>query len=109
YEVLVAEDGTASPPRLLAKYGEEFPTASAVGLLDDGRYVVATLAFPSVENDVVTLRVVAIEREAASGSTPAVETLYSEEKPYLGGAEPPYVALLSRQGALELAWTTAVE
>lgn len=106
YEVVVTRDGAASAPRLLQKYGEEFPTASAVGLLDDGRYVVVSLAFPTVERDSVTLRVVAIEREA-KGHTPAVEVLFTAERPYLGGSEPPYVALLAAGGAVDLAWTTA--
>lgn len=105
YEIIVDPSGTPTAPRQLAKYGEEFPTSSSVGLLDDGRYAVATLRFPPVDEDQITLTVSGIDREAAAGRTPGSETLYSEKQPYLGGSEPAYISALVRGKSMDVAWT----
>lgn len=100
YEILVSPDGSVGEPRLLYGYGDELPIASSVAALDDARYVVAMLRFPRVDEDAMSLEVLAIGRESAS----SVETLYREQEPFLGGVEPPYLGLSAGQGAIDVAW-----
>lgn len=105
YEITVAPDGVVGAPRTLLAYGHGSPVASSVVELSDGRYGVATLSFPGVEEDDLTLKVLGIEREVPAGSTPSIETLYQDTEPYLGGSEPAYVSAAAGDGIVDVAWT----
>ncbi|NUQ79397.1 MAG: hypothetical protein HUU21_38290 [Polyangiaceae bacterium] len=106
FEIHAAPDGTISEPRELLAYGDQFPMASSVVALSDGRYGVITLSFPAIDGDKLTLKVLAVERNAPKGSAPAVETLYTnDEEPFLGGTEPAYVSAVAGDGTIDLAWT----
>ena len=105
YELTVAAAGDVSAPRLLHGYGDEFPISSSVVPLDDGRYGAATLRFPDVEGDDLTLEVLGIEREAPASRAPTVTSLYTETTPYLGGFEPAYVGASSDGKTIDVAWT----
>lgn len=105
YEIVVGADGKVSAPRKLIGYGDEFPSSSAVVALDADRYAVATLKFPSVEDDRLTLNVFGVQREAPEGTTPAIEALYTEQQDYLGGAEPAYIGMVAEEGTIDVAWT----
>jgi hypothetical protein len=105
YEISVGADGAVGPPRKLFAHGDEFPTSSGVAALDAGRYAVATLTFPGVDSDRLTMTLRAVQREAPEGAEPAIETLYTEEQPYLGGYEPAYLSALADGGAVDVAWT----
>ena len=58
-----------------------------------------------VEGDETTLELLGIERTSASGTTPAVETLFSTTTPFLGGVEPAYVGAALDGTTLNIAWT----
>ena len=105
YEVTVTAAGDVSAPRLLHGYGDEFPISSSVVALDDGRYAAATLRFPDVDGDDLTLEILGIEREAPASRAPTVTSLYTETTPYLGGFEPAYVGASSDGQAIDVAWT----
>ncbi|MEP7125032.1 MAG: hypothetical protein ABJE95_29145 [Byssovorax sp.] len=105
YELLVTAAGDVSAPRLLHGYGDEFPIASSIVALDDGHYGAATLRFPDVDGDDLTLDVLGIEREAPAARAPVVTSLYTETTPYLGGSEPTYVGAASDGKSLDVAWT----
>ena len=105
YELTVTAAGDVSTPRLLHGYGDEFPVSSSVVALDDGRYGAATLRFPDVDGDDLTLEVLGIEREALASRAPTVTSLYTETTPYLGGFEPAYVGASSDGQAIDVAWT----
>lgn len=105
YEIRVTPDGAVGDPRPLILYGDQFPMSSSVVALSDGRYGVVTLSFPSIDGDKLTLKVQAIERDAPEGAAPAIETLYTDEEPFLGGAEPAYVNAVAGDGRIDLAWT----
>lgn len=106
YEIHAAPDGSLSNPRVLLAYGDQFPMASSVVALSDGRYGAVTLSFPGIDGDKLTLKVLAIERNSPEGSAPALETLYThDEEPFLGGTEPAYVSAVAGSGTLDLAWT----
>ena len=105
YELTVTAAGDVAAPRLLHGYGDEFPIASSVVPLDDGRYGAATLRFPDVDGDDLTLEVLGIEREAPADRAPTVTSLYTETTPYLGGFEPTYVGASSDGKTIDVAWT----
>lgn len=105
YELTVTPAGDVSAPRLLHAYSDEFPIASSVVALDDGRYAAATLRFPDVDGDDLTLEVLGIEREAPPARAPTVTSLYTETTPYLGGFEPAYVGASSDGKSIDVAWT----
>lgn len=105
YELLVTAAGDVSAPRLLHGYGDELPISSSVVALDDGRYGTATLRFPDVDGDDLTLEVLGIEREAPANRAPTVTSLYTETTPYLGGFEPTYVGASSDGKSIDVAWT----
>jgi hypothetical protein len=109
YEIAVEPDGSAGEPRALLEYGIEFPRAGAVALLPDGRYGVATIQFPPLEGDDLTLELVAIEREAPEGTTPEVETLFTATTQFLGGAEPSYIGISVTETAIDIGWTQPSE
>jgi hypothetical protein len=105
YEIRVTPDGSIGDPKALLSYGDQFPMASSVVALSDGRYGAVTLSFPGIEGDKLTLKVLAIERDSPAGSAPAIETLYTnDEEPFLGGAEPAYVSAVAGSGRIDLAW-----
>ena len=56
YEIMVGADGKVGAPRQLLSYGDEYPSSSSIVALDTGRYGVATLRFPSVDDDHLTVR-----------------------------------------------------
>lgn len=105
YELVVGADGGVSEPRALLGYGDEFPVSSAIVPLDDGRYGAATLRFPDVEGDALTLRVLGVEREAPADRAPTIDLLYEDHEPYLGGTEPAYIGAVADAGAIDVAWT----
>jgi hypothetical protein len=105
YEIVVDPEGKVKPARRLLDYGDEFPSASSVVALDNDRYGIVMLSFPNVSSSDLTLKLLGVEREAPAGATPAVETLYAESQPYLGGTEPAYVGAVAEGGALDVAWT----
>jgi len=105
YEIQVHEDGQVDEPKPLYRYGDEFPIASAVVVLADGRYGVATRRFPNVESDDLVLEVLAIERETPEGKTPVIESLYTEKTTFLGGSEPPYIGATTDGSTIDLAFT----
>jgi hypothetical protein len=105
YEIRVAPDGSVSAPKTLLTYGDQAPMASSVVALSDGRYGVVTLSFPSFEGDLLSLKVLAIDRDTPPDVSPTIETLYSAEEPYLGGVEPAYVSAIAGSGSIDLAWT----
>lgn len=105
YEIGVSPDGLVEPPRLLYPYGDELPISSSVVALDDERYAAAMLRFPRVDEDAMTLEVLAIARGAPEGAAPGIETLYREREPFLGGVEPSYIGAVTRAGAVHVAWT----
>jgi hypothetical protein len=105
YELTVTPAGDVATPRLLHGYGDEFPVSSSVVALDDGRYGAATLRFPDVDGDDLTLEILGIEREAPASRAPAVTSLYTETTPYLGGFEPAYVGASSDGKSIDVAWT----
>ncbi|MDI1429332.1 hypothetical protein [Polyangium sorediatum] len=104
YEIHVAPDGNVSEPRAIYTYGGAV-ISSAVVPLPDGRYGVVLVRFPNVDSDETTLELLGIERTSASGSTPAVEKLFSTTTPFLGGVEPPYVGAAIDGTTLNIAWT----
>ncbi|MDI1446526.1 hypothetical protein [Polyangium sp. 6x1] len=104
YEIHVSPEGKLSEPRALFTYGGA-TISSAVVPLPDGRYGVVLVRFPNVESDETTLELLGIERTSASGSTPAVEKLFSTTTPFLGGVEPPYVGAAIDGTTLNIAWT----
>lgn len=108
YEIAVSPEGVADPPRRLLGYGDAFPVSSSVVALDDGRYGIATLRFPDVDGDDMTLEVLAVQRQAGAAGA-GVETLYKAQEPYLGGTEPPYVGAVAGQGGIDVAWTRPSE
>ncbi|EYF02162.1 hypothetical protein [Chondromyces apiculatus] len=109
YEILVSPDGVASAPKLLLGYGDEMPISSSVVALDDARYAMAMLRFPNVDEDAMTLEILAVEREAPGETSPGIERLYAETEPFLGGVEPPYVGAVAASGAIDVAWTRPSE
>jgi len=102
YEIRVSSEGALSEPRALIAYGDQTTMSSAVVALPDGRYGVITVRFPNVEEDVTTLELLAIDREASSS---AVEKLFTATTPFLGGVEPPYVGAVIDGTTLNIAWT----
>ncbi len=104
-EIHVAPTGEASEPRTLFGYGDQFAVASSVVALSDGRLGIVTLSFPNIDQSNITLKVLGVERDAPSGATPAIETLYTDEEPFLGGVEPTYVSAVAGNGFIDLAWT----
>ena len=104
YEIHVSPNGEVSEPRALYTYGGT-TISSAVVPLPDGRYGVVLVRFPNVEGDETTLELLGIERTSASGTTPAVETLFSTTTPFLGGVEPAYVGAALDGTTLNIAWT----
>ena len=105
YELTVTAAGSVAAPRLLHGYGDAFPISSSAVALDDGRYGIATLRFPDVDGDDLTLEVLGIEREAPANRAPIVTSLYTETTPYLGGFEPTYVGASSDGKSIDVAWT----
>jgi hypothetical protein len=105
YEIRVSPDGLVEAPRLLVGYGDELPIASSVVALDDARYAIATLRFPRIDEDEMTLEILAVARDAPEGAAPGHETLYREQEPFLGGVEPPYLGAVAASGAIDVAWT----
>ncbi len=109
YALDVSSTGLVTGPNSLLRYGDEFPMSSAVVELDDGRYGVATRRFPNVEGDDITLEVLGIERNVPEGTTPAIESLYTETTPFLGGTEPPYLSATSDGVTIDLAFTVPTQ
>ncbi len=104
-EIHVTPGGEVSAPHRLFSYGDQFPISSSVVALSDGRLGIVTLNFPNIDETQVTLKVLGVERDAPAGTTPAIETLYTDEEPFLGGVEPTYVSAVSGEGFVDLAWT----
>lgn len=105
YEVHVASDGTVDPPRLILAQQDGPAVSSSVVLLPDGRYGIVTLRFPNIDGDQMTLDLFGVERELASGTTAAIEKLFSASTLYLGGVEPPYVSAVIDGSIMHIAWT----
>jgi hypothetical protein len=104
YEITVSPDGSVSEPRTLVSYGDGPAISSAIVLLPDGRYGVATLRFPDIDGDMLELEFLGIERKKRKGP-PAVELLYKDSTPFLGGIEPGYVGAVASASAVDIAWT----
>jgi hypothetical protein len=105
FRVEVSSAGRVALPELVAEYVDVAPRASATVLLPDGRLAMALLRFPPPSKSTLELRVVAIDPDTGTS-----ETLYEDDtQPYLGGAEPAYVSLVSHAPSggvgLALAWT----
>jgi hypothetical protein len=105
FEIAVSSDGAVGAPRELLPYSDGPPMASAVVALPDGRYGVTTLRFPDIDGDMLRLDLLAIERQVTAGVTPAVETLFTRETPFLGGTEPAYVGAVASGTMVDIAWT----
>lgn len=102
YQVHVAADGSVEDPVVLIDFGEQFPTSSAVVALDDDRYGVLTLTFPSVESTEQELLFYSVPRD---GSGPAEVIATPVEMPrFVGGAEPAYVSALARGGGVDVSY-----
>jgi hypothetical protein len=104
YEIAVGADGNVGEPRTLVSYGDGPPMSSAVVALPEDRYGVATLRFPDVEGDMLELKLVAIDRAVKDGP-PSVETLYTQQTPFLGGIEPAYIGAVASGKTVDIAWT----
>lgn len=105
FEIHVSPSGEAGFVHTLFNYGNQFAVSSAVVALSDGRFGIVTLNFPNIDGSNITLKVLAVERDAKDGATPAIETLYADEEPFQGGVEPTYVGAVSGTGYIDLAWT----
>lgn len=106
FQVHITPDGSIQGPLPLLPYGDGPALSSAIVLLPDGRYGVATVGFPSIDEDQTTLSFLGIERDAPSGTTPGVEKLFGATTPYLGGVEPPYVGAVADGTTVDIAWAT---
>ncbi len=103
YEIVVSPEGKASEPRLILDFGEEFPTSSSVVALNDDRYGVLTLSFPSVSSSSQRVSFWSVPREGRG--SPA--ELYAEpavQPPFQGGSEPVYVGALARKGWIDVTY-----
>lgn len=105
FAVRVAPDGTTEPSKALLPYGGEVPMSSSAFELPDGRYGIVTINFPDIDGDTITLTARAIEREPKGGAAPSIETLYTDEEPFLGGVEPAYVSAVAGGSTIDIAWT----
>lgn len=107
YQVRVAADGRLSDPVVLLDFGEQFPTSSAVVVLDDSSYGVLTLSFPSVESTEQELGFYRVPRD---GSGPPVLVAQPEQMPrFVGGAEPAYVSAVVRRGGVDVSYADPAE
>lgn len=110
YELHVEADGSASQPRLMLKYGEEFPTSSAVVAAGADRYNVVTLRFPTIAEDDQVLEVWAVQRDPSSSSDSVQpQLLYREEPPFFGGYEPVYVGAVEHAGVVDLCFANPAQ
>lgn len=105
YDIRVKPDGTVLDARMLFPQVDGPAASSSVVLLPDGRYGIVTLNFPNVEGDKMMLDLFGVERDVTSGTTAAVEKLFSATSPYLGGVEPPYVSAAIDGATMHIAWT----
>jgi hypothetical protein len=105
YSVHVGVDGATGDLATLVSYGDEYPMSSSVVALDAERYGIATLRYPDVSSTDLTLEVLGVPRHPAPGTTPAIETLYTDKDTFLGGTEPPYISALSDGKSMDICWT----
>lgn len=105
YDVRIKTDGSISGARMLFPQGDGPAASSSVVLLPDGRYGIVTLRFPNIDGDQMMLDMFGVERDVTSGTTAAVEKLFSATTLYLGGVEPPYVSAVVDGSLVNIAWT----
>lgn len=105
YDVRVKTDGSVSNARMLFPQADGPAASSSIVLLSDGRYGIVTQRFPNIDGDQTMLDMFGVERDVTSGTTAAVEKLFSATTPYLGGVEPPYISAVVDGSMMHIAWT----
>jgi hypothetical protein len=108
YEVVVSPDGKVGEVGQVMDFGEEFPTASSVVALDDDRYGVLTLSFPSVSSTEQRLSFWSAPREGRGGP-PEIVAEPTTPIPFQGGSEPVYIAALARNEGVDLSYADPSE
>lgn len=109
FEIHVASDGTVGEPRQILDLPEDFPSSTAVFLLDDAHYGVLALRFPSIHEDEQTLQLLKVARDVSSDEDVSVATIYETTVTYLGGTEPPYISAIQGPGGATLCYTDPSE
>lgn len=109
FEIHVASDGTVSEPRQILDLPEDFPTSTAVFLLDDGHYGVLSLRFPSIHEDQQTVQVLKVARDVPADEDVSVDEIYRTTATYLGGTEPPYVGAIDGPDGATICYTDPSE
>lgn len=108
YEVVVSPDGKVGEVREVMDFGEEFPTASSVVALDDDRYGVLTLSFPSVSSTEQRLAFWSAPREGRGGP-PEIIAEPANRIPFQGGSEPVYIGAVARKEWVDVSYADPSE
>lgn len=109
FEIHIASDGTVSEPRQILDLPEDFPTSTAVFLLDDAHYGVLSLRFPSIHEDQQTLQLLKIARDVPAEEEVSVDEIYKTTATYLGGTEPAYVSAIDGPDGATICYTDPSE